>query len=81
MRPDTRPVHRVSADGFWVDKTEATDTFDEVVMATGYMTVAERGPQSGTSMAVRHGGECVGMDDRLVPIGYVCRRVVRDVKA
>jgi formylglycine-generating enzyme len=42
-RPDERPVHRVSVDGFWIDRTEVTnDQFSKFVAATGYVTVAER---------------------------------------
>jgi formylglycine-generating enzyme len=40
---DSRPVHRVAVDGFWMDKTEVTnEQFARFVEATGYLTVAER---------------------------------------
>ncbi len=40
---DARPVHRVSLDGFWMDRTEVTNRqFEEFVKATGYTTVAEQ---------------------------------------
>jgi formylglycine-generating enzyme required for sulfatase activity len=40
---DTRPIHRVYVDGFWMDKTEVTnERFEEFVKATGYITVAEK---------------------------------------
>lgn len=40
---DSRPVHRVSVDGFWMDATEVTnEQFARFTMATGYVTVAER---------------------------------------
>src|SRR5688572_20198810 len=43
---DSRPVHRVSVDGFWMDRTEVTnDQFAAFVAATGYVTVAERTPR------------------------------------
>lgn len=43
--PDEQPVHSVTVDGFWIDKTEVTnDQFDQFVHATGYVTVAERKP-------------------------------------
>jgi formylglycine-generating enzyme required for sulfatase activity len=43
---DSRPVHRVSVDGFWMDRTEVTnDQFAAFVEATGYVTVAERTPR------------------------------------
>ena len=44
---DSRPVHRVSVDGFWMDRTEVTnDQFAAFVKATGYVTVAERTPRA-----------------------------------
>lgn len=40
---DSRPVHRVSVDGFWMDATEVTNAqFALFVQATGYITIAER---------------------------------------
>jgi formylglycine-generating enzyme len=42
---DSRPVHRVHVDGFWMDRTTVTnDQFAEFVSATGYVTLAERAP-------------------------------------
>jgi len=42
---DSRPIHRVYVDGFWMDKTEVTNAeFEEFVAATGYVTVSERTP-------------------------------------
>jgi formylglycine-generating enzyme len=42
---DSRPVHRVRVDGFWMDRTDVTnDEFARFVAATGYVTVAERTP-------------------------------------
>ena len=44
---DSRPVHRVYVDGFWMDKTEVTNAqFAAFVSATGYVTVAERTPRA-----------------------------------
>jgi formylglycine-generating enzyme required for sulfatase activity len=44
---DSRPVHRVYVDGFWMDKTEVTnEQFDAFVKATRYVTVAERTPRA-----------------------------------
>lgn len=44
---DARPIHRVSIDGFWMDRTEVTnDQFAAFVKATGYVTVAERRPSA-----------------------------------
>lgn len=43
---DSRPVHRVSVEGFWMDRTEVTnDQFAAFAEATGYVTVAERTPR------------------------------------
>ena len=40
---DSRPIHRVYVDGFWMDATEVTNRqFARFVDATGYVTVAER---------------------------------------
>ena len=42
---DSRPIHRVYLDGFFMDKTDVTNAqFAEFVKATGYVTVAERKP-------------------------------------
>jgi formylglycine-generating enzyme required for sulfatase activity len=42
---DTKPVHRVAVDGFWMDATEVTNAqFAQFVEATGYRTVAEIAP-------------------------------------
>ena len=44
-QPDSRPVHRVRLDGFWMDRTEVTnEQFERFVRETGYITVAERKP-------------------------------------
>jgi formylglycine-generating enzyme required for sulfatase activity len=44
---DSRPIHRVYVDGFWMDQTEVTNAqFAAFVRATGYVTVAERTPRA-----------------------------------
>ena len=45
--PDARPIHRVSVDGFWMDRVEVTNRqYAAFVKATGYITVAERTPKA-----------------------------------
>ena len=44
---DSRPIHRVYVDGFWMDATEVTNAqFAQFVDATSYVTVAERTPRA-----------------------------------
>ena len=44
---DSRPIHRVAVDGFWMDATEVTnEQFARFVNATGYVTVAEQTPRA-----------------------------------
>ena len=43
---DSRPIHRVYVDGFFMDATDVTNAqFAKFVKATGYVTVAERKPR------------------------------------
>ena len=42
---DTRPIHKVHINGFWLDKTLVTNQqFNEFIRATHYITIAERKP-------------------------------------
>jgi formylglycine-generating enzyme len=44
---DSRPIHRVAVDGFWMDATEVTnEQFSRFVEQTHYITVAERTPSA-----------------------------------
>ena len=44
---DSRPIHRVYVDSFWMDKTDVSnEEFAKFVKATGYVTVAERKPRA-----------------------------------
>ena len=44
---DSRPIHRVYVDAFWMDATDVTnDEFARFVKATGYLTIAERTPRA-----------------------------------
>src|SRR5580692_6681739 len=43
--PEEAPAHRVSVDGFWLDRTPVTNRqFKQFVRATGYKTFAEISP-------------------------------------
>jgi formylglycine-generating enzyme len=43
--PDAQPVHLVTVDGYWIDRTPVTNNqFSQFVKATGYLTIAERAP-------------------------------------
>jgi sulfatase modifying factor 1 len=45
--PEEAPVHRVSVDGFWIDRTPVTNgAFRAFVEATGYVTFAEIPPDA-----------------------------------
>ena len=44
---DSRPIHRVRVDGFWIDATEVTNAqFARFIKATNYVTLAERKPRA-----------------------------------
>jgi formylglycine-generating enzyme required for sulfatase activity len=44
---DSRPIHRVYVDGFYMDRIDVTnDQFAQFVKATAYLTVAERKPRA-----------------------------------
>src|SRR5450755_55342 len=44
---DSRPIHRVYVDGFWMDKSDVTnEEFEKFVKATRYVTIAERTPRA-----------------------------------
>ena len=50
---DSRPIHRVAVEGFWMDETEVTNQqFALFVKATGYVTVAEQTPRAEDFPAV-----------------------------
>src|SRR5215470_2465459 len=45
--PEEAPVHRVTVDGFWMDRTPVTNRdFRKFVNATGYVTCAETKPDA-----------------------------------
>ena len=44
---DSRPIHRVYVDGFWMDETDVTNAeFAKFVAATRYVTEAELAPNA-----------------------------------
>jgi len=50
--PDEQPLHDVKVRGFWMDKTEVTnEQFARFVAASGYITFAERQPESAEASA------------------------------
>jgi formylglycine-generating enzyme len=45
--PEEAPAHRVTVDGFWMDRTPITNSqFRKFVNATGYVTFAEIAPEA-----------------------------------
>src|SRR3984957_19490174 len=45
--PEEAPSHRVSVDGFWIDRTPVTNAqFRQFVRATGHVTFAEKKPDA-----------------------------------
>jgi formylglycine-generating enzyme required for sulfatase activity len=45
--PEEAPVHRVTVDGFWIDRTPVTNAeFLRFIRATGYLTFAEIRPKA-----------------------------------
>jgi formylglycine-generating enzyme required for sulfatase activity len=45
--PEEAPAHRVTVDGFWVDRAPVTNReFRKFVNATGYITIAEKKPDA-----------------------------------
>ena len=44
-QPDEKPTHKVTVNGFWMDRTEVTnEQFERFVKAAHYVTIAERKP-------------------------------------
>jgi formylglycine-generating enzyme required for sulfatase activity len=67
-RPEERPAHRVRVDGFFIDRTEVTNSqFDVFARATGYVTTAENAPQAGEILKQLPPGSPPPRPERLVP--------------
>ena len=71
---DSRPIHRVYVDGFWMDETDVTNhDFAKFVAATGYVTIAERKPRAEDfpgvpADALVAGSAVFAPTDRAVPL-------------
>jgi formylglycine-generating enzyme len=62
--PEERPVHRVTVDGFWMDRAPVTNAeFQQFVAETGYVTFAEIAPNPadypGAKKELLHPGSLV----------------------
>src|SRR5882757_8945471 len=65
--PEEAPAHRVSVDGFWIDRAPVTnEEFAAFVDETGYVTVAERVPDPKDYPGA--------LSELLVPASVVFRR-------
>lgn len=63
-----KPAHRVSVDGFWMDRTEVTNAaYKQFVDSTGYVTVAERVPEWAEIKKQLPPGAASPPDSLLVP--------------
>lgn len=53
QQPEERSTHIVRVDSFWIDQNEVTNAqFASFVAATGYVTLAERGPDPSTHVGL-----------------------------
>src|SRR6185437_12596202 len=73
------PVHRVTVDGFWIDRTPVTNRqFRKFINETGYLTFAEKPPEARdypgaaahaqSGLAGLHSAEASGRSARLVAV-------------
>jgi formylglycine-generating enzyme len=66
--PDERPAHRVRVDSFWMDEQEVTNAqFQAFVVATGYITTAERAPSAEEILKQSPPGTPAPAPELLVP--------------
>jgi formylglycine-generating enzyme required for sulfatase activity len=66
--PHERPVHQVAVDGFFIDVAPVTNArFEKFVLATGYLTVAERVPDLAALMQQLPPGAAPPPPELLVP--------------
>ena len=67
-RPEEKPAHRVRVDGFFIDRTEVTNSqFEVFVRSTGYVTTAEKAPQAGEILKQLPSGSPSPRPEQLVP--------------
>ena len=57
--PEEAPAHKVTVDGFWMDKYAVSNAqFQRFVNDTGYVTLAERGPKAADYRVPGRSGSC-----------------------
>lgn len=79
-RSDERPTHRVAVDGFFMDIHTVTNArFAAFVDATGYVTVAERAPDTAALLAQLPAGASAPDPSLLVPGSLVFSPTARTV--
>ena len=77
--PEERPVHRVTVDGFWMDRSPVTnERFARFVAATGHRTFAEIPPNPTTTPARSPTCSTPGRSCSCKPSGPVDRRDSRN---
>lgn len=66
--PNERPAHKVHLSGYWIDRNDVTNAqFQQFVVATGYVTTAERKPRWEDLQVQLPPGTPEPPDDALVP--------------
>ena len=61
--PEEAPAHRVTVDGFWMDRTPVTnEAFQAFVTETGHVTFAEVAPAAADYPGAKRGGSRPGAD-------------------
>ena len=78
--PEEAPVHRVTVDGFWIDRTPVTNRqFKQFVRATGHVTTAEVPPdphRAASTFSLSGDGKRAGENLNLAVLdpNRVCRQ-------
>ncbi len=80
-KPNEQPAHKVRVHGFWMDRAPVTNAqFSAFVVATSYVTTAERSPSWDTLKAQLAAGTTRPSDDVLVPGAMVFVVTARPVE-